>query len=102
MKIKLIAALLLSVIIIWVSYVFLGHKTTPKPGKPDTNNTTSSPGNIPSLNQDDRSETEENNFLNIEEQYSISRKLYQKPLPPLNNRDKIRWAFRMAETNTFL
>ncbi|NIM78739.1 MAG: hypothetical protein GTO20_08110 [Candidatus Aminicenantes bacterium] len=44
---------------------------------------------------------EEDDFF-IDDQEIWSRKLFQKKLPPLNKKEKIIWAFRMAETNTFL
>jgi hypothetical protein len=33
---------------------------------------------------------------------SRQRKLFQKKLAPLTNKEKIVWAFRLSETNTFL
>lgn len=44
---------------------------------------------------------EEDDFI-VYDQEIWSRKLFQKKLPPLNKKEKIIWAFRMAETNTFL
>ena len=36
------------------------------------------------------------------EQEIIYRKLFQKTLPPLSNKKKIIWAFRMSESDLFL
>lgn len=36
------------------------------------------------------------------EQEIISKKLYQKNLPPLSKREKITWAFKTAKTSIFL
>ena len=37
-----------------------------------------------------------------DDQDMISRKLFQKRLPPLTKKQKIVWAFRLAESNPFL
>jgi hypothetical protein len=44
---------------------------------------------------------EEDDFF-VNDQEIWSRKLFQKKLPPLSKKEKIIWAFRLAETNTFL
>lgn len=52
-------------------------------------------------------EEEENDDIDYgdifsDDQDMISRKLFQKRLPPLTKKQKIVWAFRLAETNPFL
>jgi hypothetical protein len=54
-----------------------------------------------SLPKDESLIIEEDDFF-INDQEIWSRKLFQKKLPPLDKKGKIIWAFRMAETNTFL
>jgi len=43
----------------------------------------------------------EDDFLSLEPDI-FSRKLYQKNLKPLNKKDKIKWSFKMADTDIFL
>lgn len=43
----------------------------------------------------------EDDFLSLEPDI-FSRKLYQKNLRPLTGEEKIRWSFRMADTDIFL
>lgn len=52
-------------------------------------------------------EEEENDDIDYgdifsDDQDMISRKLFQKRLPPLTKKQKIVWAFKLAETNPFL
>jgi hypothetical protein len=54
-----------------------------------------------SLPEEESPMIEEDDFI-IYDQEIWSRKLFQKKLPPLDKKEKIIWAFRMAETNTFL
>jgi hypothetical protein len=46
-------------------------------------------------------EMDEEDFFTYDQEF-FSRKLFQKKLPPLNKKEKIVWAFRMAEKNSFL
>jgi predicted DNA binding CopG/RHH family protein len=46
---------------------------------------------------------DEDIFSDDQEIFSLrQRKLFQKKLVPLTNKERIVWAFRLSETNTFL
>lgn len=56
-------------------------------------------GNTPMDEPEDSSI--EDDFLSLEPDI-FSRKLYQKNLRPLSGEDKIKWSFRMSDTDIFL
>lgn len=49
----------------------------------------------------DSSDIDEDDFLPYDQDL-LTRKLFQKTLPPLNRKERITWSFRMAESNAFL
>ena len=44
---------------------------------------------------------QEDDIFSYEEDF-LTRKLFQRDLPPLTQKEKIIWSFRMADTNAFL
>lgn len=72
----------------------------------DTTENTSTPNQEKAEEQKLKLLDENNSEMEDEElsypQDNISRKLFQKKLPPLTNHEKIIWAFRMADSNLFL
>ncbi|UCH95280.1 MAG: hypothetical protein JSV88_00155 [Candidatus Aminicenantes bacterium] len=55
----------------------------------------------PNLDEYDGSEMEEEDIFSYDQDF-LTRKIYQKKLQPLTNKERIIWSFRMAETNAFL
>jgi hypothetical protein len=53
------------------------------------------------MREDDRQEMDDDDYF-ADDQDIFSRKLFQKKLTPLSTKEKIIWAFRLSETNTFL
>lgn len=51
--------------------------------------------------EDDTQEMDEEDDVWYEQEF-FQRKLFQKTLPPLTNREAIKWSFIMAEPHTFL
>jgi hypothetical protein len=51
--------------------------------------------------EDETQEPEEEDDVWYEQEF-FQRKLYQKALPTLTNREAVIWSFRMAEPHTFL
>ncbi len=49
----------------------------------------------------DSSEIEDDDFLPYDQDF-LTRKLFQKTLPPLTRKERIIWSFRMADSNAFL
>ena len=49
----------------------------------------------------DNPEIEEDDFLPYDQDF-LTRKLFQKTLPPLKRKERITWSFRMADSNAFL
>jgi hypothetical protein len=51
--------------------------------------------------EDENQEMDDDDYF-ADDQDIFSRKLFQKELTPLTPKEKIIWAFRLSETNTFL
>lgn len=49
----------------------------------------------------DSSEIEEDDFFPYDQDF-LTRRLFQKTLPPLTRKERIIWSFRMADSNAFL
>jgi hypothetical protein len=49
----------------------------------------------------DSSEIEDDDIFPYDQDF-LTRKLFQKPLPPLSKKERIIWSFRMADSNAFL
>lgn len=56
------------------------------------------------LNEEVGQETDDEDIFTEDQEIfsSRQRKLFQKKLAPLTNKERIVWAFRLSETNTFL
>lgn len=57
----------------------------------------------PGLNEYDydSSEIEDDDFFPYDQDF-LTRKLFQKTLPPLTRKERVIWSFRMADSNAFL
>jgi len=53
------------------------------------------------FSSDEEPEMEDDDIFSYDQEFFL-KKLYQKKLPLLTKKEKIIWAFRLAETNTFL
>ena len=103
---KLLLKILIPVLVFYLCYTLLAQVRTPgKTGDPVTpaevKKSTSTDQETLDLPGYDRSEGEEEDLLSYDQDY-LTRKLFQKKLPPLTRKETIIWSFRMAETNTFL
>ena len=49
----------------------------------------------------DSSEIEDDDFFPYDQDF-LTRRLFQKTLPPLTRKERILWSFRMADSNAFL
>jgi hypothetical protein len=98
---KTIIKILVSIVILYLSVSMLAQNQ-----KPVTESSTQSSReeiqepdiDIP---DEDTPEMEDEDFYPYD-QGIISRKLFQKKLAPLSRKQKIKWSFRLAETNSFL
>jgi len=54
----------------------------------------------PTAEQDNTNFEDDDSFI-YDEQDFFSRNRLQKKLPPLNNQEKIKWAFRTADSNVY-
>lgn len=52
-------------------------------------------------NDGDSGDVEDENYF-VDDQEIFDRKSYQKPLPPLSDKEKIIWAFKSSKTSIFL
>lgn len=52
-------------------------------------------------NEGGSEEIEDENYF-VDDQEIFDRKSYQKPLPPLSDKEKIIWAFKLSKTSIFL
>lgn len=89
--IKILAVLLL----IYLSFVL----TAQNDGPPENN---AAPQTVDVEVPDDQNQEMEDDDYFLYDQDMLSRELYEKELPPLSNKEKIIWSFRLAETNSFL
>ncbi len=103
---KLLLKILIPILVFYLCYTLLAQVRTP--GKKDAPVTTtevekSTPTDRENLDLPgyDRSEGEEEDLLSYDQDY-LTRKLFQKKLPPLTRKETVIWSFRMAETNAFL
>jgi len=53
------------------------------------------------LSEYDSTSVQEDDIFSYEEDF-LTRKLFQRELPPLTQKERIIWSFRMADTNAFL
>jgi hypothetical protein len=93
MKTKIVIIIIISTFILYLSYSIFAQgigMTGNDKGKKNT------------LQEEESSDTESEDFSIYEDQDFFSRKLFQRELPRLSRRDKISWVFRTAKTNLFL
>lgn len=72
----------------------------PSPGEPQPNSQTKPDEQKKAIPEDENTDLEDDDLPY--QPYPIPRKLFQKKLAPLSNREKVTWAFRMADSNLFL
>jgi hypothetical protein len=92
-------------VLIFACYVSISMLAQNQPPASDQDNKTKQQQTTPENNiqmPDDNNQDIDDDDSYPYEQDIISRKLFQKDLHPLSNKEKIIWSFRMAETNTFL
>lgn len=92
--IRILAVLLL----IYLSFVLTAQNSAPV----ENNTGPQAVGvDVPDDPNDQSQEIEDDDYFSYDQDI-LSRKLYEKKLPPLSNKEKIIWSFRLAETNSFL
>jgi hypothetical protein len=71
---------------------------------PDSQNRQTEKEKTSILSEDVGQETDDEDIFTEDQEIfsSRQRKLFQKKLAPLTSKEKIVWAFRLSETNTFL
>jgi hypothetical protein len=76
---------------------------TVKAGAVESKRDTGIKEQTPSLSQYDydSSEIEDDDLFPYDQDF-LTRKLFQKTLPPLTRKERIIWSFRMADSNAFL
>ena len=88
--------LIFIIIILVLPYGFSISQDQPYPGQDNFEET--SPGEI--INSEEEGSVGDD-FQSLEPDIFL-RNLYQKNLKPLSNSDKIKWSFRMSDTDIFL
>ena len=98
---KLIIKFLILFFIFYLCYVIVAesHADTGSAGAPKKE--TAAREKTPEFNNDEEPEMEDDDIYSYDQEFFL-KKLYQKGLPALTKKEKIIWAFRLAETNTFL
>lgn len=110
MNVKLLIRILILVLILYLSYTITAQNLGFgfQDDKPETAETTGSQETEPppdgdgmDLFREDSPEMEEDDFFSFDQDYLTGR-IHQKKMNPLSDKEKIKWAFRMAEANAFL
>lgn len=110
MNIKIILRVLILAFVLYLSYTITAQNLGfgYQDDKPKTTQKTSTQETTPppdengmEMFREDSPEMEEDDFFSFDQDYLTGR-IHQRKLGPLSNREKIKWAFRMAEANAFL
>ena len=106
---KTVIKILLLALAVYLSYSLVAQGQTFYPGtanKMNTNDRDSKKESKPEeknldIQEYDNPEMEEEDSFSYDQDF-LTRKLFQKKLPPLTPKERIVWSFRMADTNIFL
>ena len=100
---KTIRKFVVILIVCFLIFVLTGQRSTSAQEDefmvPVENN--SMPGNPMQMESNTTQDIDDEDSLPYEPDI-LSRKVFQKKMEPLSNKEKIIWSFRMAETNSFL
>lgn len=110
MKIKILIRILILIFVLYLGYTVTAQnlgfgyrddkpKTTPKTNTEETTPPPDEDGM--ELFREDSPEMEEEDFFSFDQDYLAGR-IHQRKLRPLSSKEKIKWAFRMAQANAFL
>jgi hypothetical protein len=96
---KYAAVVLILCLIFYLSYMVLAQDSKIPGEDPQSKRTTKE--ETATISEDESQEMDDDDYY-TDDQDIFSRELFRKELTPLSTKEKIIWAFRLSETNTFL
>jgi hypothetical protein len=92
-----------ALLITWLALLLLLTPRTFQASAPEQNPAgTAAPVSAPPQNMEPAPESEDDIFSTTYERELLSRRFFQKSLPPLGRREKIVWSFKTARANVLL
>ena len=96
---KYAAIVLILCLLFYLSYMVLAQDSKISSENPQSKRTTKEETTTKS---EDKNQDMDDDDYYADDQDIFSRELFRKELTPLSTKEKIIWAFRLSETNTFL
>jgi hypothetical protein len=106
---KILLRIIILGLVLYLCYSLLARPQTVNRGR-TVNTTADESGKVTKIQEStpelseyeyDSTEIEDDDFFPYDQDF-LTRKLFQKTLPPLNRKERIIWSFRMADSNAFL